>query len=164
MPRWLVLRLTAVHDRDASDRLLPPITLQYAHPYSSAPGSSSGFSSCVYLTDCVRQHRGIERFHDARIASWIAGLVGEYSSHTARSLMGFRPRRPTLTPLSLPSLRAHSAISRRAARGEGGQDRFHIARRDACDAWTIRDAFPRQVIPDSACPLQVTDREPSPEP
>jgi len=127
------------------------------------PVSSSGLAPCVRQLGCALLDRGIERFHDARIASWIAGLAGEFSSQF-RDIPSkvFRrwTLRPTLTSLSLPSLRAHPAISRRAARGEGCQDRFHIARRDACAAFPTRDAFPRQVILDSACPLQVTDREP----
>src|SRR4051794_1337327 len=74
------------------------------HPYSPAPGSSSGLAPCVYQADCVRWDRGIERFHDARIASRVVGDAGEYWSHSAISHS--RPgdlERPTLTPLSPPS-------------------------------------------------------------
>jgi hypothetical protein len=44
------------------------------------PVSSSGLAPCAYRTDCVRPDRGIERFHDARIASRITGFAGEFWS------------------------------------------------------------------------------------
>lgn len=45
--------------------------------------------------------------------------------------------------------------------GEGRQDRFHSEGRDAFGDFAIQSAFPRQATHDSACPLQVTDRESS---
>jgi len=49
------------------------------------PASSSGLAPCVRRTDFVHSDRGIERFHDARIASRIAGFAGEFWSRSAIS-------------------------------------------------------------------------------
>jgi hypothetical protein len=48
------------------------------------PDSSPGLAPCVRQKGCAPLDRGIERFHDARIASWIAGLAGEFWSRFPR--------------------------------------------------------------------------------
>jgi len=92
-----------------------PSLCKYAHPYSSAPGSSSGLAPCVYLTGCAHQNRGIERFHDARIASWIAGFAGEYSSQLPRKPIWARMPKTTNSDTSVAprALRAFGDFSRR---------------------------------------------------
>jgi hypothetical protein len=160
MPRWRVLRLAAVHDRDASDRFLPPNTLYLRAPVlvrsrfivrTCALRISDGFYPSEPRNRAFS--RRPNRFVDRRARG------GVFVPIPRNPIWVRDPERPTLTPLSLPPLRAYSAISRKVTRGEGCQGRFHTARRDARDVFSTQGAFPRQVIPDSACPLQVTDRE-----
>jgi len=119
----------------------------------------------VHLTACDYQNRGIDWFTPIETLWWIAlvswGLfvpsLALTKSQPLCSLFGDLP----LTPLSHSSLRPVSAVLRalsphvlRDTMLREAPDRFRPESRDALEDFTIRGAFPRQAIHDSACPLK----------
>lgn len=74
------------------------------HPYSPAPGSSSGLAACVHRMGCAHPDRGIERFTTPESLWWIARLrrglflAPRDSPAFAFASCGDQP----LTPLSRP--------------------------------------------------------------
>jgi hypothetical protein len=137
------------------------------YPYSSAPGSSS---PSITARACTRQVAPIETEESSvsRRSKRFGGspyVRGEFSSRdtktketTAQRIARDQP----LTPLSPPLLAPRMfPLFLRCVTRQGPPDRFHSEHREALEDFAIRGAFPRQATHDSACPLQVTDRESS---
>lgn len=128
------------------------------HPYSPAPGSSSGLATCVHRMGCAHSDRGFERFTTPESLRRVARSRRGLFSPSRRPRIRFRfLRRPTSdTPVAPPALGSH-AVFAALRTSEGRQGRFHPEHRDAPEAFPTQSAFPRQAIRDSLRPFQVAD-------
>jgi len=140
---WFVLRLTQAHDRDASDRFLPPNTLLTSTRTWLLPvhRQSLRFACTRRVAPTRTEESNVSRRPNRFGGS--PGLVVDYSSSRVPRIRFRFLRRPTsdtpVAPLSLLPCAVFAAIRL----GDSRQDRFHSEHRDALEDFPIQGAFPR---------------------
>lgn len=135
------------------------------HPYSPAPGSSSGPQVSLRRPACTERVAPVrtEESSVSRRPSRFGGSPGLVGGSLAPrecpafafASCGDQP----LSPLSRPPRLCPHAVFAAVRTSEGRQDRFPSEHRDAPEAFPTQGDFPRQATRDSARPFQVADRE-----
>lgn len=148
------------HDRDASDRFLPPNTLSTSTRTRPLPAHRHGSRHA-----CTRWVAPIETEESSvsRRPKRFGGLSGSAAGVFFPSRVHVPPddNRP-LTPLSRASLASVAAPrSRWRWLRRTRQDRFHSAAVTRAELDPTRGAFPRQETRGAACPFQSTAHESS---